>query len=141
MGCEIALDGRLDVPSVEVMEKQEDPRTHSKRRLKERYNINATDEFIDSLTERIVLGHAIRSNPLKNGSNKVEIKFIGRRFLLIFSPHRLQIMTFLPLSDIRKQKQHKKPKEQTSWKRRRLESRPSKKSRSKRVAYKSLLNN
>jgi len=129
------------MPSVEVMKQLEDPNTHSKRRLKERYNIDATDEFLESLTERIVLGQTIRSKPLKNGANKVEIKFIGRRFLLVSSPHRLQIMTFLPLSDIRKQKQHKKPKEQTGWKRRRLESRPRKQSRSKRIAYKSLLNN
>lgn len=120
------------------MERKEDPKTHSKRRLKERYNIDATDEFLDRLTERIILGQAIRTEPLKNGANKVEVKFTGRRFLLVFSPHRLQIMTFLPLSDIRKPKQHRKPKGQTSWKRRRLESRPKKQSRGKRAACRAM---
>ncbi len=122
------------------MKKKESPRAHSKRRLKERYGIVATDKLLDTLTERIMLGKVTRSEKTYNGANRVELKLAGRRFLLIFNPNRRQIMTFLPVDDRRKAKKQKKAKEQTDWKRMRIEGRTRKKSRTKRVEYRSLLN-
>ena len=103
------------------MKKPEDALIHSKRRLRERYNLNAPEGFMDGITEKILLGHVIKSTPLGNGSRKVDMKFCGRRFLLVFNPHRLQVMTFLPPPNRFRTKKAKTFKDK-KWGKKRLEN-------------------
>lgn len=109
--------------------KKEDPNTHANRRLMERYGMSMTDSQLEALAERCVIGDYISSTPVINGNRKIDIKFKKMRFLLIFSPSKLKVMTFLtPPVRIRERAMKKvgKKHHDTLQKRKRLARNPRK---------------